>query len=193
MERRENRNLTYTVKLPGSQTRLREMILYVSEKCRDAPRFGKTKLNKIMWRADFQSYAARGVPVTGRAYQRLKAGPAPIEMAPLLGDMADRQAISIEQLSLGEGFVEERIVPNLAADVSLFTDDDLRYVHEAIDYYWSRSAREASDDSHGIAWKTRKDGDPMPYETAYLSDEKLAGAVAQRILRLAHLKGWKSR
>jgi hypothetical protein len=30
---------------------------------------------------------------------------------------------------------------------------------------------EASDESHGTAWKTRFNGDPMPYEAALLSNQ----------------------
>jgi hypothetical protein len=49
--------LTWKVPLPGGQKRLREAVLYVSAACKDAERFGLVKLNKIIWRADFE-YAA---------------------------------------------------------------------------------------------------------------------------------------
>jgi hypothetical protein len=44
------RNLTYSVPLRGGQERLREMILYISKRCHNAPRFGSIKLNKILGR-----------------------------------------------------------------------------------------------------------------------------------------------
>ena len=43
---REAHRLTYRVELPGGDGRLREMILYVSQKAEEMPRYGKTKLNK---------------------------------------------------------------------------------------------------------------------------------------------------
>ena len=59
--------------------------------------------------------------------------------------------------------------PNL----SIFTSADLSFVEEAIEYYWEKTGIEASDDSHRAAWKSRNNGDLMPYELAYLSDEML--------------------
>jgi hypothetical protein len=68
METRVANNLTYKVHLPGGQKRLREMILYISNRCNDAPRWGKSKLNKILWRAGSHAFLNRGDPVTGRPY-----------------------------------------------------------------------------------------------------------------------------
>ena len=67
--------LTPSVILPGKQDRLRQMILYVATKCAKAERMGLIKLNKILWKADFDAFAARQRPITGREYQRLDLGP----------------------------------------------------------------------------------------------------------------------
>src|SRR4051812_28498645 len=93
--------LTWKVELPGGQRRLREAILYVSEKCVEARFFGKVKLNKIIWRADFESFAQRGQPVTGRQYQRLKQGPAPVEMLPLLNELQAEGLLTIRIVQQG--------------------------------------------------------------------------------------------
>jgi hypothetical protein len=53
--------LTYRVELPGGQVRLREAALYVMKKCENLHFFGLTKLNKILWKADFSAFAARRV------------------------------------------------------------------------------------------------------------------------------------
>lgn len=160
--------LTYAVPLPGGQERLREMVLYVAKCCHNAPRFGRVKLNKILWKADFDAFAERGVPVTGRAYQRLKWGPAAVEMAPLLAEMLRDGLMAAEQTDFGEGVVEQRPRPLVEPRMHYFDDDDMRFVEAAIKYYWDKTGTQASDDSHGVAWKTRSDGDPMPYELSYL-------------------------
>lgn len=192
MERIESYRLTYKVHLAGGQSRLREMIIYVSAKCKDAPRWGKTKLNKILWRADFTSFYERGVPVTGRAYQRLQYGPAPVEMAPMLGEMLNYGLIKISPVEFENGSVEERIEPLTGAGLSVFSPDDLAYVDRAIEYYWDDTAREVSEDSHGMAWKSRENGDPMAYELSYLSDERIPDHVLSRIKKIAEERGWKS-
>jgi hypothetical protein len=169
------------------------MILYVSERCATAKRFGKIKLNKIIWKADFEAYAARRVPVTGRAYQRLKFGPAPIEMAPLYGEMLQDGLITINRIDLGEGYIEHRTIPEVNPELALFSADDLKYVENSIGYYWELTGEEASDDSHGVAWQTRSDGDPMPYELALLSDACPSEQQAQRLVEMAERLGWNSR
>jgi hypothetical protein len=168
------------------------MILYVSERCVDAVLFGKIKLNKIIWKADFDAYAARRVPVTGRAYQRLKYGPAPIEMAPLYGEMLQDGLITVNRADLGDGYIEHRTIPVVRPELKLFSEDDLAYVENSIAYYWDLTGEEASDDSHGVAWRSRADGDPMPYELALLSDVPPTEDQARRILEMAERLGWNS-
>lgn len=186
------RHLTYRVDLPGGQLRLREMILYISERCSTAQYFDKIKLNKILWKADFDAFAARRVPVTGRPYQRLQFGPAPVEMPPLYGEMLQEGLIHIDQTDLGEGAKEHRTIADARPELKLFSQDDLSYVDTAIAYYWNKIGNEASDDSYGVAWATRENGDPMPYELALLSDRRLGKTQAERLLEMARQAGWHS-
>ena len=165
-----DRRLTFKVDLPGGQDRLRQMILYVSIKSQDTPRFGRIKLNKILWKSDFDAYAARGVPVTGCAYQRLRLGPAPRAMLPLLMEMLQVGLLREEIVDFGDGIEERRPVALEQPNMSYFSDDDLTYVGEAMRYYWPLTGMETSDDSHGLAWQTRSDREPMPYQSALLSD-----------------------
>jgi hypothetical protein len=191
MDRPHPHRLTYEVHLAGGRDRLVDLILYVSDRYEKAPKWGKTKLNKVLWRADFTSFLERGVPVTGRPYQRLKNGPAPLEMAPVLGRMISDGLIKVEHRPQGE-YSEERIVPLMQANMNKFGPDDIRYIDSAIRYYWDATATEASDDSHGIAWQSREDGDPMPYELAYLSNKPLSRGMIRKLQQIGTDRGWKS-
>jgi len=179
-----SRPVTITVPLPGGQTRLREMILFVAKECIESGRFGAVKLNKIIWKADFDSYAERGIPVTGRAYKRQKLGPVLHEMVPLQNDMTRSGEILIEQVDLGDSFVELRTIALRDPNLRLFTEDDLEYVRRSIRHYWTMTGTESSDESHGVAWKTRRNGDFMPYETALLSDRRPGKAQMDRLRRI---------
>src|SRR5947209_2464575 len=101
---------TWKVDLPGGQRRLREAVLYTAHRCIEAPYFGLVKLNKILWRADFDSFADRGQPVTGRQYQRLPQGPAPVEMVPVLNGMLADGLVKIERVRVYD-FDERRTIP----------------------------------------------------------------------------------
>jgi hypothetical protein len=166
----EARLPTLRVNLPTGQNRLRQLIIYVAQRCHDAERFGAIKLNKILWRADFRSFAIRGVPVTGREYKRLELGPAPKEMPTLHREMQARGLIRLDKVIINDEWEEHRTIALVDPILDIFSKEDLAQVEESIAYYWSKTGVESSDDSHGAAWKSRNNGDLMPYELAHLSD-----------------------
>lgn len=188
----ERAALTFEVDLPGGANRLREMVLYVARKCREAERFGKVKLNKILWRADFSSFRDRGRPVTGSAYQKLAAGPAPLNMDDVLRQMHSHHLIVFDEIDVGGGYLEHRIVDRREADLTLFEGSDIDFVDRSIRFYWSKSASSASDLSHRVAWKSREFLERMPYEAVFLSDDKLDRVGRDKFHALAKAKGWKS-
>ncbi|WP_419826699.1 Panacea domain-containing protein [Sphingomonas sp.] len=181
--------LTYKVNLPGGQGRLRDAILYVADKYRDAERFGLVKLNKTIWKADFDAFRERQQPVTGRQYKRQKDGPVPYEMRPLLNDMLYDEDIEIERRPIA-GLVEQRVIPKVALPYRNFSPADLAFLDRAIRFYWDFTGTEASDHSHGVAWSTRENGDDMPYELSYLSDDKLDSWEERYFGRLAAENNW---
>jgi hypothetical protein len=181
----------YKIELSGGQNRLKEAVLYVCQKASEMEFFGAIKLNKILWRADFKSYAERQVPVTGRQYQRLSMGPAPVEMPPVVNDLLRSDAIVIERRQVGR-HVEKRHIAKVAPVLRAFSAEDLDYLDEAIEHYRYLTGSEASDDSHGVAWKTREDGDPMPYQSAYFEDRPLSVSTLDKLESIARARKWQS-
>jgi len=184
--------LTVTVPLSGGQSRLRQLILYVASKCEGAKYFGAVKLNKIIWKADFDAFAARKVPVTGREYRRQQFGPALREMLPVHREMLKDGAIRVERRDFGDDIVEHRTIAIDQPNTTLLSADDLAFVDAAMRHYWDMTGTETSDESHGIAWKTRKNGSSMPYELAFISDEPLDASHLQRVEDLIYERGWIS-
>lgn len=184
-------NATYRIDLPGGQRRLKEAILYIALKSQGMRFFGAIKLNKILWRADFRAFYIRGQPVTGRQYQRLKLGPAPVEMPPLISEMARAGQITIEMRTHG-GRTERRHVAAVEPVLNMFSPEDLQYLDESIEHYWAMTGTETSDESHGIAWRTRADGDPIPYEASYFEDRPLNQKSLNLLAAQGREKGWKS-
>jgi hypothetical protein len=186
------RLFTPKVQMQGGQGRLREMILYVSEQCSGARYFGAIKLNKIIWKSDFDSYAARGVPITGRQYLKQRLGPALKEMVPLRNEMARDGLIAFQRRDFGEGIFEERTVALVKPNLRDFSPEDMTFVTASIQHYWDMTGMESSDESHGIAWKTRAIGQTMPYESALLSDRLIGSDQLRRLQQQALAHGWAS-
>ena len=175
------RGLTIVVPLLGGQDRLKQLILHVAKTCEGARYFGAIKLNKIIWKADFDSFAERQLPVTGREYRRQKFGPALREMRPLQSDMIRDGLIRFEPRDFGDGIVEQRTIALVEPNLTKFSPTDLTYVDRSIQHYWSKTGTESSDESHGVAWLTRANGDPMPYESSLLSDRTPPPSQLERL------------
>src|SRR3984885_3880127 len=127
-------NVTYKIDLSGGQQRLKEAILYVAQKGQQMTFFGRIKLNKIMWRADFRSFFIRHQPVTGRGYQKLDFGPALIEMAPVMNELM-RAGLLVEEARAHGERIEYRPVANAAPVLRFFSPEDFEFLDESLRHY----------------------------------------------------------
>ena len=152
------------------KARLRELILYISQKCCDDPTFSATKLNKILFYADFYSYFRHGTPVTGVEYMKLPNGPAPRPLVPIRDQMEKDKDIAIQKKAYFK-YVQHRICPLRDPDTTAFSAPDILMVDEAIDMLRGKSSKEVSEESHGRAWRIAKDEESIPYEAIFLSDD----------------------
>lgn len=156
-----------------NEKKFRELILYIAQRSQDDPRFGATKLNKLLFYIDFGSYRILGAPVTGATYRHLPAGPAPrqvLDASRYLLDSGDAVA-EIREYFLG---TQERLVPQREVDLSQFTAQELKIVDSVIAEFWDFNARRISEYSHGEwGWKVTQDFDDMPYYLAWISSDPL--------------------
>ena len=79
--------LHFVFALPESERRFRELLLYICEKSATDPKFGATKLNKILYFSDFLAFARYGKPITGFEYQRERNGPVPKRLVSIRNQM----------------------------------------------------------------------------------------------------------
>jgi len=186
----KRKGLTYNVDLPGgAPKRLAEAILYICGKCERDDAFGMVRLNKILFEADFLSFALRGRPITGVRYQRLRQGPAPKAMLPKLRELQADHLLAVQKTDF-LGRPQHRPIALRAADLSVFSGEDIAILDQMIEESWGKTAAEVSDASHRIEWKTRTNGDPIPYEAAWLSNDPVTETDIDRTKELAAQYGW---
>lgn len=174
----------------GDEKRLRELILYISAQCQNDSRFGATKLNKILWWADFLSYAQYGKPITGIEYQRLGNGPAPRRLVPVRNAMQAAGEIAFAEVAVRGGHIQKKIVPLRQPDLDLFGPTDIAVVDDVIRALWKKTATGVSSLSHGKAWEVAADGESIPYEAVFLSDDPVNRYDVARTKELARQFGW---
>jgi hypothetical protein len=85
---------------PEDERKMKELILYISQKCADDAKFGATKLNKILYFSDFLAYAYHGSPITGFEYQKLPNGPAPRRLVPVREQLMESGELGIQEVPL---------------------------------------------------------------------------------------------
>jgi hypothetical protein len=183
------KSLTYRLELPGGQGRLREAALYVMQAAREFDYFGLVKLNKMLWRADFSSFLERHFPVTGRPYQKLEFGPAPVEMKPILRDLETEGRIAYVQTDIPN---EQRPIPTSKVIIENLSPRDISFLDEAIEHYRNMTASATSRDSHGVAWRTRSIGEQIPYEAAIFDDRPLPQDLEHKLMWLGRERHWRS-
>lgn len=160
----------------GSQTddgKMKELILYLAAKSETDPRFSSTKLNKLLFYCDFEAYRQLGKPITGHSYRKLKFGPAPKAVLPILEQMKrDRECAEVERDHFGHA--QRRVVAMRPPKVSLFTPEELDLANRVVAELWESNATEVSDLSHDfIGWQVAAWNEIIPYETVFVGDPGL--------------------
>ena len=183
------REMTYRVPLPQGDRRMRELIVYIANKCHTDPTFGATKLNKILFYADFVAFHRDRSAITGEEYQRLENGPAPRRMLPIRQSMEQAGDIVVRPMDY-RGFIQKRVIALREADLTIFSGADIALVDEVIEAFWGHTAKEISRYSHGPWWKACFDGESIPYEFTFLSAEPVTDGDSQRAQELAKKYKW---
>ncbi len=151
--------------------KFRELMLYVADQSRDDRWFGAVKLNKILYYCDFQAFAWLHRSITGATYTRLREGPAPREL------MRERKALLDEGLAKIETcqvfrYTQQRLEPT-QRDRELserFSEQEKEVIDDVLGFLSPLTAKQVSDVSHEeLGWILARDGETIPYETAWLT------------------------
>ena len=160
------------VRRSDEHRKLRELILYVANRLSLHPKFGATKLNKILFYSDFVAYAQLGESITGETYWRLPKGPAPRFFVQVRRMMVEAGEITRYSRSTHSG-PQHRIAPLRPPVMKEFTSEQISIVEQVIEELRDKDATEVSDLSHEfIGWKIVKEKEDIPYGTVFLRDPK---------------------
>jgi len=149
--------------------KFRELLLYIARRSEDDPRFGATKLNKILFFADFTAFRRLGKAITGARYQKLPQGPAPRELLPLKAEMEhDCEIVEVERSYFG--LVQRPIVARREPYLDRFSGPEIALVDEVLAQLRHLDARDVSELSHEFCgWQYTELRQDIPYDTALLT------------------------
>lgn len=151
--------------------KLEELILYVAHKSHDDPKFGATKLNKILFWSDFLAYGYWGRPITGAQYVHRQRGPVPREVVEACSNLTHQGRAKLEE-RLYFGFPQKRIVPLVNPDLSLFSSDEIQLVTSVLQMLINENATEVSELTHRLRpWLDTVENEEIPYNSVFVIQE----------------------
>lgn len=183
-------NLHYEFPLENKEARFKELVLYVAHACVSDPTYSRIKLLKILFHSDFESYGTYRQPITGVPYRKLPYGPCPANFPRMQEEMIRDRQIHLHRHRVHD-FTSQRLLPLQEPTFEHLTARDTFIVNRWIQFFWNMPAKAVSDYSHGRAWTIAKEGQLIPYEAVFISDEPVTFEDVSMVKELAAKYGWK--
>lgn len=141
MELSKDKNLTGNTDL--NLKKIENMILYFLETCNNVY---KTKLNKLMWYADFRNYQKNETSISGLVYNHRPFGAVPVGIDEMLKCF---ESIEIEEKENEDmGYTYFQINPLKKPELSIFTPEELKTLESISNKFKNYGNRKISDYMH---------------------------------------------
>lgn len=168
------------------QARLENLVLYFAERSGEDVGYGKIKLNKLLFRSDFEAYRLLGTSITGEEYKHQELGPVAAHLPSLLKRLANQDELVVELIPAGP---HTRQVPvptgKRVSDPSVFSDPERAIIDATLEELREHGGASVSRWSHesSVGWRVHNEANALiPYSSAPLSIRKLSDS-AQRALQ----------
>jgi len=157
-----------------STEKLYELILYIAKRYEDDPKFGVTRVAKVLFWSDFEWFRQTGDAITGSDYRAAPRGPLLEGQDSILNGMTWKEWLAIELRPSGGAYPYRRPIALREPNMSLFTDGEMRIIDRVIAEQRDKYATELSDLSHEfIGWQVALPGERIPYGVASIFAPKL--------------------
>ncbi len=172
------------------EAKFKELLLYVAGKCEHDPKFGAVKLNKILFLADFITYAETGTPISGAEYIALELGPAPKFMKPVRDAMESDKELVVRQKRRFT-YTQDQVIPLREPDLRQFTGEEIALVDAMVDLCAEDSGKDLTELTHAmLGWKMAQYKEAIPYSTIFLCGQPPTQADKERARELAAKYEW---
>ncbi len=156
------------ISIPKLQVgKMKNVLLYLLERCAGKPNVGETVLYKLLYFADFNYYELYEEHMTGARYRKLPYGPVPQKLSSLLNRMIDDGDLKRVKTAY-HGFAQTRYLPLEKSDLTQLKASEKEVLDKVIDQFSDWSASAISDYSHkDMPWLASGEGDDIDYELAF--------------------------
>jgi putative zinc finger/helix-turn-helix YgiT family protein len=148
---------------------LKEMMLFFAHKCKGVL---KTKLNKLLWYADFAHYKHHARSISGACYAHYPYGPVPQNYGMYLSSLLMNDTLVLEEIDFGvnargESMLGESLSSTRNPQVDIFSESAIRALEATYIYFAPMGSKQISDLSHQEeGYKATKDKEFISYAYA---------------------------
>lgn len=156
------------VSVPSLQVnKLKNVLLYILERCAGKPNVGETVLYKLLYFSDFNYYELYEEHLTGARYRKLPYGPVPQKLDAIIAQMIERKQIQRIKTQY-HGYPQTRYIPLQKASLTQLKASEMEVLDRVIAQLSDWSAAAVSKYSHkDLPWLATKEGDEIDYELAF--------------------------
>ncbi len=158
-----------------------EMVLLVAGRLQDDRAGGATKLNKVLFFAEFTHLRRHHSVISGCEFQKLPHGPAPRQLLPVRQRLIDAGAAElVEEDFLGRP--QHRLIPSRAADLDVFTDEEIETIEDVLNQLAGMTGAQVSELSHHEpGWRLTEVSETIPFATAFLDFPQVETPTSKRL------------
>ncbi len=142
-------------KVPDLQ-KINNMVLYFAEKVQPF----KTKLNKLLFYADFLHFKQTCFSISGLTYQAIQKGPVPKNYDWIYDNAMEKKMVTVQLHDYGN-YMGEQFMPTgeRVFDETLFTESELKAMHTIAETFKTDTVNQIVNKSHQEAAWTNNVGD----------------------------------
>ncbi len=167
-EEKKRNKVIERISVPTLQvSKLKNVLLYILERCAGKPNVGETALYKLLYFSDFNYYEMYEEHLTGAKYRKLPYGPVPQKLDNIIGQMIEKGQLQRVKTEY-HNYPQIRYLPLEKADLTELRASEKEIIDKVIEQMSDWSAAMLSIYSHGDKpWKATKEGEEINYELAF--------------------------
>jgi len=165
---------------------LKEMVMYITEKCKMKDTFAYTHLNKILHYSDMFWYGEHGSSISGETYIKQKFGP------------ISKHIKIVERLLKKDGFMDVKAIPFWNREQKkpislksypyrLLTEQQKQHLNKFIDWLGNKTAAELREYAKtDLSYSILDKGSEIPYDSVYFLKQTKKEDITEDDLKWAN-------
>ena len=150
--------------MPTESDKTTEAIIHLCNLSVDDPDLERSKLVKLLYYADAESFAEHGEPVTGITYRHFPDGPHPDGWHLIRKRMEQNGDITVLYDTSQVGYHNYKIIANRPADLEYLSPTDCQHLARQVQRFAHQNPPGMTYCAQqGTAWLATEDGQPMGF------------------------------